>query len=347
LPARCDATSTANPAIPRATQPDTHRQARALGYPAALQAETDTGMTTQWLAAIGVAIAIGFAVSFYFLTFQRRRDETAAGIVALSAISWRGFIGMVLQALRRRGYVQVVDLEDVSGDRDYMLERDGARWLLSCKHASTYVLGRNAVQALSSEVLLKSAAGGLLVTQGRIDDEARGAAGKQRIELLDGAALWPELRDLMPAGEFDAIRAKTGAVARQRVLLGWLFALLAGVATFLAMPDTAPAAPASATPSADTGPAAPVRIEAPPHAPIETQRSDLARAVGTLSDVDRAIWATGSTLQVFVARVDDQASVDAICALVLRHPDLTSSRLQLTPPPGSGQQTRFLQCRSF
>ncbi|MDR6990737.1 restriction endonuclease [Luteimonas sp. 3794] len=305
-------------------------------------------MTTQWIAAIGVAIAIGCAASFYFFTFQRRRDEAAAGIVALSAISWRGFIGMVLQALRRRGYVQVVDLEDVSGDRDYMLEREGARWLLSCKHGSTYVLGRNAVQALSSEVLLKSAAGGLLVTQGRIDTEARGAAGKQRIELLDGATLWPELRDLMPPGELEAIRARTGAAARQRALLAWLFALLAGVATFLALPDTPRAtAPAVPAPAAVAAPAAPVRIEAPPHAPIETQRSDLSRALATLPAVDRAIWATGSTLQVFVARVDDQASVDAICALVLRHPDLTSSRLQLTPPPGSDQQTRFLQCRSF
>jgi len=305
-------------------------------------------MTTQWIAAIGVAIVIGCAASFYFLGFQRRRDEAAAGIVALSAVSWRGFIGMVLQALRNRGYVQVVDLQDVSGDRDYMLERDGARWLLSCKHASTYVLGRNAVQVLSSEVLLKSAAGGLLVTQGRIDAEARGAAGKQRIELLDGATLWPELRDLMPAGELDAIRATTGAAARQRALLGWLFALLSGVAVFLAMPDGAPAASTPiATPSTETAPAAPVRIEAPPQAPVETQRTDLSRALVTLPDVDRAIWATGSTLQVFVARVDDQASVDAICALVLRHPDLTSSRLQLTPPPGSGQPTRFLQCRSF
>jgi len=303
-------------------------------------------MTTQWLGAIGVAIVIGFAVSFYFLGFQRRRDETAAGIVALSAISWRGFIGMVLQALRRRGFVQVVDREDVSGDRDYMLERDGARWLLSCKHGSTYLLGRNAVQALSSEVLLKSAAGGFLVTQGRIDDEARKAAGKQRIELLDGATLWPELRDLMPADELEAIRAKTGAVARRRVLLGWLFAVLAGVATFLALPAPKPAAPPAA--AADIGaPAAPVRIEAPPPAPVEQQRSDLASALVTLPGVDRAIWITGSTLQVFVARVDDQETVDAICALVLRHPDLTSSRLQLTPPADSDQPTRFRQCRSF
>jgi len=303
-------------------------------------------MTTQWLVAIGVAIAIGCAASFYFLTIQRRRDETAAGIVALSAISWRGFIGMVLQALRRRGYVQVVDLEEVSGDRDYMLERDGARWLLSCKHGASYVLGRNAVQALSSEVLLKSATGGLLVTQGRIDDEARSAAGMQRIELLDGRTLWPELRDLMPPGELDAIRTKTALVARRRALLGWLFALLAGVATFLAMPEPAVPSAASETLIATT-PGPPVRIEAPPHAPIEDQRSDLIRSLVTLPDVERAAWATSSTLQVFVSRGGDQAVVAAICAQVLRQPDLTSSRLQITPPTGSGQQTRFLQCRSF
>lgn len=305
-------------------------------------------MTTQWLVAIGVALAIGCAASFFFLTFQRRRDETAAGIVALSAISWRGFIGMVLQALRRQGYVQMVDQEDASGDRDYVLERDGGRWILSCKHGATYVLGRNAVQALSSEVLLKNAVGGLLVTQGRIDAEARNIAARQRVELLDGPTLWPELRDLMPAGEFEAIRARTGLLARRRVLLGWLFALLAGVATFLAMPAVETEAPGATldTPSADVG-GAPVRIEAPPHAPIETQRADLVRALGTLPAVQRAVWATGSTLQVYLERVDDKASVDAICAQVLRQPDLTSSRLQLTPPAGSDQATRFLQCRSF
>ncbi|MET0327845.1 MAG: restriction endonuclease [Luteimonas sp.] len=304
-------------------------------------------MTTQWVAAIGVAAAIGFAASFYFFTFQRNRDETAAGIVALSAVSWRGFIGMVLEALRLRGYTRVVDHAEASGDRDYVLEREGGRWLLSCKHGATYVLGRNAVQALSSEILLKGAAGGLLVTPGRIDAEGRAAAGNQRIELLDGPALWPELRELLPAGELEAIRARTGTLARHRTALAWLFALLAGVAVFLSAPGSVPATSVSQNAPTPVVPAAPVRIEAPPHAPVEQQRSDLVRAVNTLPGVDRALWSTGSTLQVRLAAADTPASVDAICALVLRHPDLTSSRLQLTPPPGSDQQTRFLQCRSF
>ena len=309
-------------------------------------------MSSQWLVATGVALAIGTAATLFFHTIQRRRDETAAGIVALSAISWRGFIGMVLQALQRRGYVHTTGTGEVSGDSDYVLEHPDGRWLLSCKHGATFVLGRNAVQALSSEMLLQGATGGLLVTQGRIDKEARGLSGKHRIELLDGEALWPELRDLMPAGQLDAITARTATQARRRILLSWLLALLAGVAVFIALPARETTATAAATtPAAAVTPASPagepVHIEAPPRASIDDQRAGLVSALGTLSAVDRAVWVSSSTLQVFVARSDDQATVDSVCALVLRQPDLTASRIQFSPPPGSGLPNRFLQCRSF
>ena len=306
-------------------------------------------MSSQWLVATGVALAIGIAATLYFHTIQRRRDETAAGIVALSGISWRGFIGMVLQALQRRGYVHTTGTGEVAGDSDYVLEHPDGRWLLSCKHGATFVLGRNAVQALSSQMLLQGATGGLLVTQGRIDEEARRLSGKYRIELLDGQALWPELRDLMPPAQLEDIVARTATRARRRILLSWLLALLAGVAVFIVMP--APRAAATSAPAAAAQPAvapgAPVHIEAPPRASIDQQRADLASALGTLPAVDRAIWVSGSTIQVFVARSDDQATVDSVCALVLRQPDLTASRIQFSPPPGSGQANRFLQCRSF
>lgn len=304
-------------------------------------------MTAQWLAAMGVALAIGTVATLYFHTVQRRRDETAAGIVALSGISWRGFIGMVLQALQRRGYVPVVGTREITGDSDHLLERDGGPWLLSCKHGATFVLGRNAVQTLSSEMLLKGAVGGLLVTQGRIDQDARELAGRLKIELLDGETLWPELRDLIPEDQLAAIRHRTGAQARRRILLSWLLALLAGVAAFLATP--APAPSAAPTPAASTTAAAAdtVTIEAPPRASVESQRSDLASAVGTLPAVDRAAWSSTSTLQVFTERTEDPDTVEAVCALVLRQPDLTASRIHLSPPPGSARQTRFLQCRSF
>lgn len=303
-------------------------------------------MTAQWLAATGVMLAIGIVATLYFHTVQRRRDETAAGIVALSGISWRGFIGMVLQALQRRGFVHTIGTGEITGDSDYVLQHDSGRWILSCKHGATFVLGRNAVQALSSEILLKGAVGGLLVTQGRIDQDARELAGRLKIELLDGESLWPELRDLIPPDQLADIRMRVGLQARRRILLSWLLALLAGVAAFLLTPAPAPrASPApSATPAAAAGP---VEIASAPRASIESQRSDLASAVGTLPMIDRAIWSSSSTLQVFTDRTEDQAVVDAVCALVLRQPDLTASRIHFSPPPGSGRQTRFLQCRSF
>ncbi|MCD9026854.1 restriction endonuclease [Luteimonas sp. BDR2-5] len=309
------------------------------------------GTTTQWIAAIGVMLVVGGLSTAWFMGVQRRRDESAAGIEALSGISWRSFIGMVLQALRVRGYTPVVDLESASGDQDYVLEHDGGRWLLACKHGASFVLGRNAVQALAADVNLQGAAGGLLVTQGRIDNEARGLAAQRRIELHDGRTLWPELREFLPAGQLQEIQGRAAQQARQRTLLSWLLALVAGIGTFLLVPQPGPAsatpAPATQAAPAAAAPAEDVVIAPPPRIPVERQRNDLASAVTTLPDVDRALWATQSTLQVYVTRPDDDATVDAICALVLRQPDLTSSRIQLTPPPGSDLATRFLQCRSF
>ena len=311
---------------------------------------TGLGTTTQWIAAIGVMLAVGGLASAWFLGVQRRRDETAAGIAALSGISWRHFIGMVLEALRVRGFSQVIDQASVSGDQDYVLQRDGGRWLLACKHGASFVLGRNAVQALAADVNLQGAAGGLLVTQGRIDADAHELAGQRRIELLDGRTLWPELRGFMPAEQFQAIQQRAAGQARQRTLLSWLLALVAGVGTFLLLPPAESAqagTPQATQQAAQATPEEDVVIAAPPRIPVERQRSDLASAVTTLPEVDRALWATQSTLQIYVTRPDNAATVEAICALVLRQPDLTSSRIQLTPPPGSDLATRFLQCRSF
>ena len=329
----------------------------------------------QWLVAIAVVALIGTAATVYFRNFQMRRDETAAGIVALSGVSWRTFIHMVLDALSRRGFERVVDSETASGDSDFVLERHGERHLLSCKHGSAFVLGRLTVNELANDINLNNAAGGFLLTQGRITEDARPVAALQRVELLDGPTLWPQLRDFLPAEQLAGIRAKAAQLARQRVLSSWLIALLAGVAVFLMLPDAPPEpkpAPIAATvPAAETQPettiadAAPVQEPAPSapaaaatnNAPpadsamaetasVEQQRTDVARAISTLPDVDRAIWSSESTLQVFLLEVDGDAFA-RICPLIERYDELASSRIQLTPPQGSDARVRFRQCRSY
>ena len=325
----------------------------------------------QWLVAIAIIALIGTAATVYFRNFQMRRDETAAGIVALSGVSWRTFIHMVLDALSRRGFERVVDSETASGDSNFVLEHHGGRYLLSCKHGSAFVLGRLTVNELANDINLNTAAGGFLRTQGRITEDARPVAALQRIELLDGPTLWPQLRDFLPAEQLAGIRAKAAQTARQRVLSSWLIALLAGVAVFLVLPDAPPApTPTAAATPAPQGEAA--GTEAPPsqrgaqaepasaqgdaaqpadaaesaHADIERQRNDVARAISTLPDVDRAIWSSESTLQVFLLEIDGDAFT-RICPLIERYDQLASSRIQLTPPQGSAAQVRFRQCRSY
>src|SRR3546814_1871296 len=68
----------------------------------------------------------------------------------------------------------------------------------------------------------------------------------QRIELLDGPTLWPELRGLIDPQQRAAILADAATKARQRTLLSWLLALVAGIAVFLLVPASPESAAAAA-----------------------------------------------------------------------------------------------------
>ena len=336
----------------------------------------------QWLTAVLAFLAVGVVSTWLAHGPLRRRDETATGIAALSALSWREFIGIVLEALAKRGYRRQVDRGTPTGDADFTLVRDnGEHWLLSAKHGSAFVLGRPSVNELASAMGLAGASGGLLVTQGLIDDEARKAARGQPIELLDGATLWPWLRPLLPASVVTPITDAAARHARERTLGGWLVALLVAVAVFslgilapsgtaadragAPLADTArlPASPPAETVAVESGsrpggpevPAADAAAPAPPvggpeanpdPATLELQRRELASAVATLPMVSRAAWSSTSTLQVFLVDTGEDP-VAVVCPLVERYPALAASRIQLTPPEGSDRPVRFRQCRSY
>lgn len=320
-----------------------------------------------WLVSVLVMLLIGGIGTAVMWGVLRPRDETAAGIRALAGTSWREFINMVLAALAQRGYRRVIDQETASGDTDFTLERDGSHWLLSCKHGSAYVLGQPAVAALADDIRMANANGGFLVTQGRILDEARNPAARANIELLDGPALWPELRGRIDAQQLSTIRETTSARARQRVLATWLLALLAGIATFMFLPE-----PESGAGQAGSGPVARAQLEASapgpaqgaagdaagsetgtaPSAsledrlPIAEQRDTVIRAAATLPMVSHALWSSQSTLEVQLLDASDDA-MPGICQLLERFPELHASRIQLMPPAGSGLPVRFRQCRTF
>lgn len=316
------------------------------------------GTGVQWFAAIVVLVLIGGGATFYIRTVFLRRHEAAAGIAALSAMTWRDFVHLVLESLTRRGYRRVGGDDAPTRDGEYLLVRDGERWLMSCKHGSAYVLGASTVTELADDLRLSSATGGLLVTQGRIAADAHGIAKLRHIELLDGPTLWPRVRDLMPADQLAEIRSQANGRTRKLTLLAWLGALLAasGVLALMPQPATTPeavprpaAAPAAGTRNVQQPPAAEVAGDITPmpdEATLELQRKDVANAISTLPMVDRAIWPTRSTLEVFLLETQSDA-VSVICPLMERYPGLAASRIQLTPPEGSQAPVRFRQCRIY
>lgn len=318
------------------------------------------GAWTGWLAPILITVLIGIAASLYLRRVHLPREESAAGVAALAGMRWRDFIHLVLAALIRRGYERVFEPTFAGEEGDYMLERDGQRYLLSSKHGAAYVLGSTAIAEFASAIRMRGAAGGLLVTPGQFSPEALPLARAQRIELLDGPTLWPELRPLLTEEQRAVVSAPSLVRTRQQVLLAWMVALIIGAALFVLMrADEEPAAPTTPTvvsPAAQTPTSAPAAVPPPAPSPgtarsddpsrAERRRKDVAMAISTAPGIDRAVWETRSTLLVHL--LDEQSDpLPVICPLLVRYEELAAARLQLQPPAGSTRPVRFVQCRAY
>jgi hypothetical protein len=91
--------------------------------------------------------------------------------------------------------------------------------------------------------------------------------------------------------------------------------------------------------AADPVPAPPMNEDA--------QRVMVERDVSVLPGIERASWATRSTLLVQLLPNATEAQIDGICSVLERSADLRASRVQLQPAPGSGKPVRFKQCWTF
>jgi restriction system protein len=300
---------------------------------------------------------IGLPVSLYLQRVRLPREESAAGVAALAGMRWRDFIHLVLDALIRRGYERTFEPQVAGEEGDYMLERDGQRYLLSSKHGAAYVLGSTAIAEFANAIRMRGAAGGLLVTPGQFAPEARLLARAHRIELLDGCTLWPELRPLLPEEQRAIVSAPSEMRVRRQIIYAWGVAFFVGLVLFIALHrDEAPSPPPVTSPAATT-PALPARTtqqapSAKAPSPEEDEatrpqrRGEVAAAISTLPGIDRAIWETQSTLLVHL--LDDSTDrLPAICTLLERYDDLAATRLQLQPPAGSAKPVRFVQCRAY
>lgn len=331
-------------------------------------------MPFHWWVAVVVTVSIGAAASAWLWLARRRRDEADAGLAALSGMRWREFSRFVLDAMRHRGYEVDADPVALAGARqtDFVMRRDGRKWLLACRHGEDAVVDGRMVHGLENALLANGAVGGILVSTGHVDPEVRKAvAAQEKLQLLDDGALWRELSPMLPESLRDEAVANASGLARGRIRLAWLGAAALGVVVALVAgrayapgepapaqvvatspanspPSAAPAAPpvvAGSTPPADAAPAEPVSVLSTP-AEEAFDRSQVALAISALPGIADAAWVTDSTLLVDL-RSDADERLGDICRILEAYETLRTSRLQLQPAPGSGQPVRFRQCQVF
>lgn len=311
-------------------------------------------MNGTWLA-LGLSVLAATAATLYLRLARLPASEIKAGVAALPTLRWRDFLNLVLAALERMGFRRLYDPDETGEGSDLQVERDGERWLLSAKHGASFVLGQQQIREFARAIEMKSAVGGLLVTPGTFATDAAQEAARQRIELIDGKRLWPEVEPLLDPQQRRAFLAPARKRINTGIALCWLMAAAIGVGSLLLMPRTAPPpatsaeapAPASASASAPARPAPAPAMDAAaiPTDPalLAQRRKQLVDAVATLDMVEKAQWNSESTLVIELSRTGSDAKA-TFCPLVGKYTELRATRLQLQPPRESGQIVQFVQC---
>lgn len=327
------------------------------------------------LLGLLIMLVLGSCGTFYFRNVRRPKDEAAAGIRALSAMRWREFSHFVLDAMRHRGYdvLTPADEADRGQQTEFLLAKDGQRWLLGCKHGSAYRLAAPTVAEFAGSIRFQGARGGILATPGTIAPDARAPAGIASIELVDGDKLWPEVAPLLPPTLLEDVRQQADERVRRQVSLTWLGSVVGGAALGLLLggllPETPGAAetdstplpvavaPAAVAPAAAAAPS-PAAPQAMPSAATNSstaaatssdenaQRIEVTERVARLPGVARTLWSTKSTLLVEVDETSSERLAD-VCSVLERYENLRTARVQLQPPAGSEQRVRFRQCRTY
>jgi hypothetical protein len=305
-----------------------------------------------FLIGLAFGLVLAGVAAVYLWRVWRPRREVFEGRRILAGMRWRELSNLVMDALAASGFEpEAADARSARGSSaDLLMHRDGRPWLVVCKQGLDHEVGVSAVEEVQRTVRLQHAGGAVVVTPGHVDPKAREVS--PTIELADGAELWRLLDPLLPASVHEEVAARARAQATRHLAL---VVAASAVATFgitwaltrFASDDAATAVAAVSAPRA-AAPTAPAADTPPPVSNLseEDQRRELPRRLAELPGVDRAIWSTASTLQVFIE--DPALATDAsICQVMTHYPLVRASRLQLQPPPGSDRPVRFKQCSVF
>ena len=320
-----------------------------------------------WLFGIAITLLVGTASTAYLWLIRRRDDETAAGLLALAGMRWRDFSRLVLEAMELRGLARIPSGHDENQEHSssFLLAGQGEKLLLACKHGSAYRIGTAAVDEFASEIRLRGANGGILVTEGVLDKGGVDRATRHSIEIIDGPLLWPTVKPLVEGSLQRRIVASASSRARRHIGITWLGALTLGMASALVFPGVLKPVPgpAAAPPSADAGAPpnpsarpgspqapAPAAMAAPPPAVTEAEtekhRAEISRKLSRTAGIGRGMWISRSTLSVD-REIAEKDAWPLVCGHLQGYPDLVLTRVQMNPPQGSTEPVRWRQCEAL
>jgi serine/threonine protein kinase len=319
----------------------------------------------------GIVALIGLLMTgFWFGVHRRHKDECEAGILSLANMKWRDCIGLLLEAMGRDGYKGESSSKPTGdGGTEFVLLRGNERVLVGFKLGSTYQISDANVREFANGLQMQGTKTGILLTLGSAEGSARDIAKRYGIELIDGATIWPKVRQLLPPNVMDHVRLQVAAQSRKGLWIGSIGSILIGAMTFLVAAESSPEGNAGIS----TVMAAPVARTVKAAAPAPTdaavlkritaanatmddvdkmseqqrnqRRVDAAKQVSVIPQVAHAAWPTQSTLQVSLRQTDgtDANLIDEICRTLAQYEEMRFTRLQIDPP--DHQDVRWRQCK--
>ena len=321
-----------------------------------------------WLFGLAITLLVGAAATAYLWLIRRRDDETAAGLLALAGMRWRDFSRLVLEAMELRGLARIPSAHEENQEHSssFLLNGDGKRQLLACKHGSAYRIGSAAVDEFASEIRLRGTQGGILVTEGVLDKDGLEKAERHNIEIIDGPRLWPTVKPMVEGKLQQRIVGNASARARRHIAIAWLGSITLGLAVALVFPSVLnpnndsttahvavlPASPTAATAEpassarATSAAAAATALAEVTEADSEKHRAEISRKLAKIPGISRGVWISRSTLAVD-RLVAEQDAWPLVCEQLYAYPDLSLTRVQMNPPPGSDEQVRWRQCEQL
>lgn len=340
-----------------------------------------------WILALALALLLWSLAAAYLWIIKRRNTEIRHGLAALAGMRWREFSQIVRQAMaEQRDLHAPADLDEPERgtSSDFLLEKDGQRWLVSCKHGRAYRFDAGALGELGTAMRLTGAAGGVLITEGLVERDGLAEAGKHGIEVIDERRLW----ELLKPHVSDDMRETVVGIARREAvrhtgiagLAALTLGLLAGMgyltlhgedsppatqaAASVGAPAPSPAqvagsdgetedaaeraAPPAATAErpAATAPDTGNLVQDPDPETLLRYQQAVSKALAATPGVVSGIWLTRSTLQIERSGENDEIW-PRICRELEHYPSLRTVRVQINPRPGVDEPVRWRQCRTF